>query len=377
MANIILPAVPVLNEIDSSTKLLIEQAGEINRYPISDLDIGGGDVTIEIDPSAKEKPQSPLYSTSNDTHFYPLTTADQVILDDGNRLDDEISKYLTVKLEGEAVEPNPINADTLGGYAAEEYVRKDQYGIELNYSVVGGMEEPMNPTQNMIWIQTETPIGRVFFGNDEPNETFMEGDVWIHTGSSSSVSFNSLKIGNNYMDMVYPLSAKQMTGGVLVAVTVMSYQIGKWSDWIIRLYKNGDECTNITGGWTSSEYTYNNQSVLTATKGTNKITLDSVSNYVACLGTKDPISLDAVSTIEVDVNIVKINSSYPGGNGAVVVSRTKNYSLNGVKAEFGSTTGEKTVMLDVSNLTGEWFVIVTTSLSVPGSTTDVSELRMK
>lgn len=125
MANIILPAVPVLNEIDDNTKLLIEQAGEINRYPISDLDIGGGDVTIdlnspggdstdtgnpinadtlggkpasdyvlkdelildgvgggegditiEIDPSAKEKPQSPLYSTSNDTHFYPLTTAD-------------------------------------------------------------------------------------------------------------------------------------------------------------------------------------------------------------------------------------------------------------------------------------------------------------
>ena len=134
--NIVLPAVPVLNEIDDSTKLLIEQAGEINRYPISDLDIGGGDVTIdlnspggdstntgnpinadtlggkpasdyvlkdelildgvggggkgditiEIDPSAKEKPQSPLYSTSNDTYIYPLTTADQVIMPDGSRL---------------------------------------------------------------------------------------------------------------------------------------------------------------------------------------------------------------------------------------------------------------------------------------------------
>ena len=83
MANIVLPAVPVLSEIDDSTKLLIEQAGEINRYPISDLDIGGGDITIEIDPIAKEKPQFPLYSTSNNIHFYPLTTADQVILDDG------------------------------------------------------------------------------------------------------------------------------------------------------------------------------------------------------------------------------------------------------------------------------------------------------
>lgn len=49
--NIVLPAVPVLNEIDDSTKLLIEQAGEINRYPISDLDIGGGDVTIDLSSS--------------------------------------------------------------------------------------------------------------------------------------------------------------------------------------------------------------------------------------------------------------------------------------------------------------------------------------
>ena len=76
MANIILPAVPVLNEIDDSTKLLIEQAGEINRYSISGLDIGGEDIIIEIDSSAKEKLQSPLHSTNNNTHFYPLTTAD-------------------------------------------------------------------------------------------------------------------------------------------------------------------------------------------------------------------------------------------------------------------------------------------------------------
>ena len=55
MDNIILPAVPVLNEIDDSTKLLIEQAGEINRYPISDLDIDSGDIIVEIDSSAKEK----------------------------------------------------------------------------------------------------------------------------------------------------------------------------------------------------------------------------------------------------------------------------------------------------------------------------------
>ena len=32
------------------------------------------------------KPQSPLYHKTEDAYFYPLTTADQIIMEDGNRL---------------------------------------------------------------------------------------------------------------------------------------------------------------------------------------------------------------------------------------------------------------------------------------------------
>ena len=44
-----------------------------------------------------KKPQSPLYDFTNDFYFYPLTTADQVILEDGKRLN-------TVLLESENVQ---------------------------------------------------------------------------------------------------------------------------------------------------------------------------------------------------------------------------------------------------------------------------------
>lgn len=37
MANIVLPAVPVVSNINDSTNLLIEQAGEINRYSFSNI----------------------------------------------------------------------------------------------------------------------------------------------------------------------------------------------------------------------------------------------------------------------------------------------------------------------------------------------------
>lgn len=173
------------------------------------------------------------------------------------------SGNIDIDLDGSNTsEPNSVNADTLGGYPADEYVRKDQLTdfaptspVELNYSVVGGMEEPVNSTQNMIWIQTETPIGRVFFGNDEPNETFIEGDVYICTGTSSSVAFNSLKIGNSYMDMVYPLSAKQYVGGAWVDKTAMSYHGGEWVYWWNgELFENGNPFTGVTGGWTTKAW---------------------------------------------------------------------------------------------------------------------------
>ena len=72
MENIVLPKVNILSEINDSTNLMVEHNGEINRYPISDLDIGGGDVTIDL--SGSSKPQNPM--TKGSDYFYPLTTAD-------------------------------------------------------------------------------------------------------------------------------------------------------------------------------------------------------------------------------------------------------------------------------------------------------------
>lgn len=188
--------------------------------------------------SSYSKPQSPLYHKAEDTYFYPLTTADQVIMDDNSRLN---AKMLTVDTQNaNEAEPNTINADTLGGYAAGEYIRKDQVSVEVNYSVVGSPAEPTNPTQNMIWIETSTPIGRVFFGNNEPNETFNDGDVWICTGTKSNVAFNALRIGGNYVNMIYPISAKQYVGNEFVNKTAKSWQNNEWvnlsSDIILYSY---------------------------------------------------------------------------------------------------------------------------------------------
>ena len=96
------------------------------------------------------KPQEPLHKLNKETgdinYIYPVTTADQVILDDDTRLsakldscitEDEVSIIIentvsdlgaiTIDLE-ETINGNPsgINADTFGGYSIDRFV---MYGI--------------------------------------------------------------------------------------------------------------------------------------------------------------------------------------------------------------------------------------------------------
>ena len=78
---------------------------------------------------------------------------------------------------------------------------------------------------------------------------------WIHTDYSSNVSFNSLKIGSYYMDIVYPLEAKQWVSNALQDVTVKTYQNSAWVDWIALtkklIWEGATEYTlNTSGGVT-------------------------------------------------------------------------------------------------------------------------------
>ena len=123
-------------------------------------------------------------------------------------------------------------------------------GASLNFKVVGN-PQPTNPKENTIWVNTDVEIPNWYFSATQP-ENMQPGEVWISTGTSSTVAFNALKKGGTVM--VYPISAKQMgQDGVLVDVTAKSWQNGAWVDWIPTgaLYYKGNECEPATGGWGS------------------------------------------------------------------------------------------------------------------------------
>lgn len=255
------------------------------------------------------KPQSPM--TKGSDYFYPLTTSDQVIMDGGYRLNEIVGKTkkstIILYANGWSAEApycysiaikglsDKVNMKMLPHFPEDfedkqlmkEEIAKISFAsrenniltfecwdeipaidllidieidamypikgasIEMNYSVVGGTEQPTKPTKNMIWVNTDQNITNWVFSKSEP-KSLEEGMIWFTTGNNSAVSFFTLTMDGKEFDEVYPISAKQYASGAWVDVIAKSYQGEEWVEWvewIMYLYNKGNEYTNITGGW--------------------------------------------------------------------------------------------------------------------------------
>lgn len=123
-------------------------------------------------------------------------------------------------------------------------------GGGLNFRVLGGATAPSNPKENDIWVNTEIKIPYYLFDNTEPSG-LAEGAVWIVTGESSDVAFNATE--KNPIK-VYPIGVMQCVGGALSDVFAHIYRNNEWVQFSeiitdLYLYKDGDMCEEITGGW--------------------------------------------------------------------------------------------------------------------------------
>lgn len=118
-------------------------------------------------------------------------------------------------------------------------------GSGLNYSVVGDVVQP-TPKENIIWVNTGTPVKGYSFARTAPSAP-VNGDVWFRTTTNASAAeFNALK--KNEL-MVYPQSCFQYEGGEWVEKAAMIYKDGAWVEWYTYFYYLGDQEQAITGGW--------------------------------------------------------------------------------------------------------------------------------
>lgn len=214
-------------------------------------------------------------------------------------------------------------------------------GGGLNFQVVGGTTQPTSPKENTIWVNTSASITSWAFQTKQPAGA--EGLVWFQTSTGSSVPFNGLS--KNTL-MVYPKSAMLYTSGSWSSVSPKIYQNGAWHDFTFYLYADGNECTNLTGGWTAQKKTTTNMTA----GGSHEASASSV----LITHTNNKIDLADYTTLYFETSEVVVTRAdrvdFYFGAGSSKTSFT-------VYTREGSKTTGKTYQVDVSNLSGEYYIL--------------------
>lgn len=226
-------------------------------------------------------------------------------------------------------------------------------GAGLNFSVVGGTTQPTG-RENLIWVDTDTAITDWLFSTTQPTTrsdgtALSGGEIWFKTGNSSAAAFNALK--KHYLG-TYPAGCKQYVSGTWVSKTAKTYQNGEWIDWVLYLYIAGDECSRITGGWGF----FKEDASATGTKNSTSITIASAGGFKAVNShTTNPIDLTDVATLK--INATSRNSTQ-NDYVRIGVSMKPNAIATGLFAAYADITETGVTELNVSNLTGSYYVIV-------------------
>ena len=246
-------------------------------------------------------------------------------------------------------------------------------GASLNFKVVGN-PKPANPKENTIWIDTDIPIPIYVICPPVPVPMpyVEDGCVLIETGNSLTTAFNALK--KNAI-VVCPTVAKQYVNGALVNKSAEVYLNGAWIDLKTFLIEDGSDNTTLTGGW-SDCYWGNTQTHQRTTPvitwSGNALIMDinqsSMSEWYGdyCYhwgyAHNNAIDLTDVKRIELIADSSAYGGSYPEDDGGhawtrLVVGKSRDSSPV-ASADIASrgTVTNKTVTLDVSNLTGMYYI---------------------
>ena len=181
--------------------------------------------------------------------------------------------------------------------------------------------------------------------------------IWFATGNNSDVSFFTLKMDGREFDEVYPVSAKQYISDVWVNKIVKSYQNGKWVDWWDgTLYDSGNQLINITGGWKSID----NGTALTASFDAEQITISSRSGngYDCALYTNNKVNVTHYSKMYaiVDNMVFPISYNNQGVRVGLTSQNTEKFpDAYAVAMANGSSQGSNTVIVDISDISGEFY----------------------
>lgn len=116
-----------------------------------------------------KKPQSPMEFEG--TYFYPLTTCDQIVLEDNSRLNELLEgiPYIGEEIQGSQIVP--VNADTLGGKTEGMLsVANADNANMLNGKTIDALKS--------LIVNSIYPIGSIYTSVSSTNPSTLFGGTW-------------------------------------------------------------------------------------------------------------------------------------------------------------------------------------------------------
>lgn len=219
----------------------------------------------------------------------------------------------------------------------------------LRYRVFGGTTPPANPIEYDFYVKTTTPISIYemnYWTNSLPTWTATNGHVYIVSDTWTDNQVLNLVKENNRNLLFVPRWCWQYINGTWYQMEAYVYKNGGWvkfSDyrdtppWSGTLFYNGDQYTDITGGWTGADsYSPN----LSATLYSGTITIS----------TARAVDLSRFSTLKF------IGSGNGANSGGAYSAKCKIFNESGAEVASLDFQNNSTYAMSVSALSGKHYV---------------------
>ena len=230
-------------------------------------------------------------------------------------------------------------------------------GFGLNLKIIGSEEMPSNPRENTIWIKTSVKITSYAIQSEAP-ESPTEGLLWLkNTTVLSATTGAEINVGKKNTLNIRLGDAKLYTGGKWTAVDGWVYSNGEWVRFaynIIIIYRNGVTNTEFCGDLRS--YVASSSAASVKKNATNIVTTATYRqdvNTSAFVYTANKINLTSFNTITVNEDWITSKN-----NGAAIIHISSKIENNGEATSNCVAVAKNTNQLDVSSLSGEYYICV-------------------
>ena len=233
--------------------------------------------------------------------------------------------------------------------------------------VYGGTTAPANPKNGDFWIYTSGIITGVEWNSwthSFPGWTMTDGFAYIVSGGYNGDIVVDLSAVRNGLHYFCPNDCYMQHGGKWYRETAYVYRNNAWiqfstwaQSWDGTLFYNGDQYTDVTGGWTGADsYSPN----LTATLMSGTITIS----------TANAVDLSRFSTLKF------IGSGNGANSGGAYSAKCKIFNESGAEVASLDFQNNNTYAMSVAALSGKHYVRFTASGSL-GNNLNISKVWLE